>query len=90
MMFVYKIRRKSDGLFSTGGMSPNWSKTGKTWNAIGHLKNHLHQFDHIYDYNRETGQSFYRDETPNIYGGCEIITYELDTRIVEAERKDVC
>lgn len=38
----YKIRRKSDGLYSKGGMNPRFTKTGKTWSNIGHLKNHFH------------------------------------------------
>jgi len=40
-MKLYKIRRISDGLFSMGGMYPYFSKVGKTWNTIGHLRNHL-------------------------------------------------
>lgn len=39
--YVYKIRRKSDGLYSKGGSSPTFSKNGKTWNTIGQLKSHL-------------------------------------------------
>lgn len=37
---MYKIRN-SKGLFSTGGMSPSFSKVGKIWSNIGHVKNHL-------------------------------------------------
>lgn len=37
----YKIRN-SEGLFSTGGYTPKWHKTGKTWKQIGHIKNHIH------------------------------------------------
>lgn len=39
----YKIRRRSDGLFSSGGRSVKWSVRGKTWRNSGALKNHLHQ-----------------------------------------------
>lgn len=42
-MKLFKIMNR-DGLFSTGGMRPRWSKRGKTWNSIGHLKCHLTQF----------------------------------------------
>lgn len=38
---IYKIRRKSDGLFSLGG--ERFSKTGKIWKNIGHVRNHLRQ-----------------------------------------------
>lgn len=41
---AWKIRRK-DGLYSTGGLCPKWSKRGKVWNSIGSLKNHLHLLD---------------------------------------------
>ena len=40
-MKLYKIRRKSDGLFSAGGYSPRWTKIGKVWRTLGPLKNHL-------------------------------------------------
>lgn len=38
----FKIRRQSDGQFSTGGASPRWSDTGKIWKARAHVTNHLH------------------------------------------------
>lgn len=40
----FKIRRR-DGLFSTGGCRPRWTKNGKTWTNLGHLKNHLNITD---------------------------------------------
>lgn len=40
---VFKIKDSVTGLFSTGGMSPNWTKRGKTWNQINHVKTHLRQ-----------------------------------------------
>ncbi|PGO60593.1 hypothetical protein [Priestia megaterium] len=45
-MKAYKIRNKETGEFSRGGSSNIyiWSKTGKTWANIGHVKNHLHHF----------------------------------------------
>lgn len=89
-MKIYKIRRKSDGLFSTGGVSPSWSKTGKTWNQIGHLKNHLNQFKDRYDYDFETKKHIRVDKIPKYYSDCEIIVYELTQAIVEEERQDVC
>lgn len=43
---VYKIRDKETGLYAMGGSNTSslWSKTGKTYSNIGHLKNHLHSF----------------------------------------------
>jgi len=37
---VYKIRN-AEGLFSTGGTTPRWTKQGKTWTALNHLSAHL-------------------------------------------------
>jgi hypothetical protein len=60
---VYMIRRRSDGLLSSGGNYPQFGKTGKVWKNIGHVKNHLHQF---IDYNgKVTGYK---------YNDCEIVT----------------
>lgn len=36
----YKIQ-SPEGLFSTGGCRPKWTKGGKTWTSLAHLKNHL-------------------------------------------------
>lgn len=41
---AYKIRSKETGMFSRGGDSRVWTKKGKTWSTIGHLKNHLAMF----------------------------------------------
>ena len=62
-MIVYKIRRKADGMFSTGGSSPSFTKNGKIWKQKGHLTNHLNQLD---------------NDSKFIYlTVCEIIPYEL-------------
>lgn len=34
---AYKIMRKSDGLFAKAGLS-RFTKSGKVWNAVGHIK----------------------------------------------------
>ena len=41
---AYMIRRMSDGLFSTGGASPRFTKTGKIWKNLNNLHNHLALF----------------------------------------------
>lgn len=41
---IYKIRDIETGLYSTGGMSPRWTRHGKGWTSLGALKLHLHQF----------------------------------------------
>ncbi len=79
---VYMIRRKSDGLFSSGGMSPAFRKTGKVWSTLGHLKLHLNMFVGI-AYN--SGYSWHQHghnvqpQTVSIssfYDGCEIVELE--------------
>ena len=42
-MKVFKIR-DANGLYSTGGTSPEFTQGGKVWNNIGHVKSHLRQF----------------------------------------------
>lgn len=42
-MSAFKIRDLATGLFSTGGSMPRWSKRGKVWSNIGHIKLHLQQ-----------------------------------------------
>jgi hypothetical protein len=49
----YKVRRKSDGLFSCGGQGEKFNMTGKTWNNIGHVKNYLWQIIPYYFRYRE-------------------------------------
>lgn len=62
-MKVYKLQRISDKTFSTGGLHPSFTKTGKTWNKKSHLKNHLTLVDDHYARNK----SFYAYSTPNPY-----------------------
>ena len=37
----YKIKRRSDDLFSNGGSYPKFTKKGKIWRTLGHLRSHL-------------------------------------------------
>jgi hypothetical protein len=61
--FIYKIRRRSDGLFSSGGTCPSFSKKGKVWTARGHVTSHLSQFG---DSNKKL---YYKD--------CEVVCIEI-------------
>ena len=38
---AYKIRRETDGLYSSGGQHPIFTTKGKIWSKIRYLKNHL-------------------------------------------------
>ncbi len=44
---VFKIRNTRTGEYS--GPGHRWSKQGKAWSNIGHLKNHLHYANGKYD-----------------------------------------
>ena len=73
---IYKIRRKSDGLFSMGGDSPKFNKNGKVWKQIGHLKNHLAI---IKQYLNSSSQHIANDMIQK-YKNCEIVEYEIVER----------
>lgn len=72
-MYIYKIRRKTDGLFSSGGTYPTFSKKGKTWTARGHVTSHLSQFG---DRKKE-----------QYYKNCEVVRIEIQE--VDADVTDV-
>ncbi len=58
----YKIRRKIDGKFSTGGRSPGFSKGGKTWTSHANLRRHLAELEQGWG-----GKDRYED--------CELVEY---------------
>lgn len=59
---VWKIRNK-DGLWSNGGSVPSFSKRGKVWNNLGHLKNHLNSMNPR-RYDSATGTYYYPNKLP--------------------------
>jgi hypothetical protein len=67
-MLLYKIKRKTDGKFSAGGTSPNFSPTGKSWTR-GHLKQHLALLKLCYGWHGMAGV---------LYPDCEIIEYTVE------------
>ncbi len=67
-MKVYKIQRKSDGLFSKGGTNIHFAEKGKTWNARGHVTSHLAQLDR---YEKQK------------YVGCSVVEFEIVETVAE-------
>jgi hypothetical protein len=65
-MKVYKIRRKSDGLFSTGTINPKFTKRGKIWIEPHFMQNHI-----IMLIKQNKGNI-------NTYFDCEYVEYELN------------
>lgn len=59
---LYKIRQKSDGLFSAGGTYPRFTSVGKIWKK-GPLHSHLNLVK--------------RADNEDIYDDCEIVAIEL-------------
>lgn len=74
MTTIYMIRRKSDGLFSTGGTTPTFNEKGKQWKARNHVTSHMKQVGS--SYSRKTKADYYKD--------CEVVTYEVVMTEVEA------
>lgn len=65
-MKVYRIRDK-DGRYSSGGTDPDFTKAGKTWANIGHVKNHIRQF-------------MGRHRISEIYDDAEIVEIEVEEK----------
>jgi hypothetical protein len=63
MTLIYKIRDKKTGLYSGGGSWVHWTKNGKSWGNIGHVKAHLKQVD------------YYRRGT--VYANAELVVFEI-------------
>ena len=72
MKTVYKIRRKSDGLFSTGGSWPSFNKKGKIWTARNHVTAHIGQV------------GGYGKKLKDFYSDCEVVLFEIVENELEA------
>ncbi len=73
----YRIRRKSDGLFSSGGSvirdNLKFTRRGKAWSNKSGLSNHLVLI--------ETEKGHHSDRrrlAQTVYDGCEIVCQDLD------------
>ncbi len=74
---VYMIRRKTDGLYSTGGMNPQWRKNGKIWTKAG-LKLHLNLFVSVQCPARPAGHRRRPDrwiKIRNEYVWCDVVEF---------------
>lgn len=71
----YKIKRRSDGLFSNGGSCPKFTKKGKIWRTMGHLRSHLN--------NVGVRRGF------QIYDDCEVIELVLNEHILCSVRAEL-
>ena len=69
-MMLYKIRRRSDGKFSTGGRWPSFKATGKTWGRIQDIVTHYGQIN---------------PRNKHVYDDCEVVFYEEDGEMDASE-----
>lgn len=60
-MKMYKIQRLSDGLYSTGGSKPGWTKQGKVWTRLNHITAHL---------------TLVRDCNAAVYANCCVLVFD--------------
>ena len=65
---LYRIMN-AEGLFSKGGTNPSFTKRGKIWTNIGHVKSHIHMLN---KYGRQT----YRN-------GCVLQTYYISETVTD-------
>lgn len=69
-MLIYRLKSNKTGLFSKGGSTPSFSKTGKIWKNIGHLKNHINQLG-------RHGRQIYQDKDVVLITS-EVVETEID------------
>ena len=83
-MKIYKIQRISDGLFSTGGITPDFSKKGKIWSALGHVTSHLTgcvegaYYSKSYSYQGNMYQGNMDHATGTLLANCILIEYDVN------------
>lgn len=80
----YKLRRKSDGLYSNGGSWPSFTSKGKTWNTLAALSGHLAQ--HTGDRYAKTRRYHWHDKQEGVdWQDLEIVCLEVRENVVEKQ-----
>jgi hypothetical protein len=83
-LLQFKIRRKSDNLFSDGGQFPTFSQDGKVWSRLNHLNCHLACVaEAISSYNNNARNRYKNTEITYPlrswpYDDCEIVLQEYE------------
>jgi len=86
---VYKIRDKVTGLFSAGGSEPRWTKKGRAWSSMVHLKSHIANL--ILRLPSGWGHPNRWGRAPHPYATAEVVVFEVsesgtqDVSVVLAE-----
>jgi len=74
---VYKIQDRTTKLFSKGGSTPRFAKTGKSWPSLAALKSHLKLVTQGLS-GRKPGL------LTKAYKNCDIVTYTVNQSKLEA------
>jgi hypothetical protein len=80
---VYKIRRKSDGFFSGGGMHPSFSKKGKVWSNLQALRSHITLVKKNNGLDVKYWSNLWGPPPEYPYKNCELIEYIGQENIIE-------
>lgn len=79
---VYMIRRRSDGLYSSGSSWPVFRKNGKMWSTLSKLKQHLSNY-YYHCMIRKNGKpvgidvTAWADMPRNAYVNCDVVEAEV-------------
>ncbi len=80
---VYMIRRRSDGLYSSGSAWPVFRKIGKMWGSLGKVRMHLSNYYHNCMI-RKNGKNIgiditaWADMSRNVYLDCDVVEAEVE------------
>ena len=75
MTTIFRIRRKSDGLFSIGRTYPRFTVKGKAWKQRNHVTSHMTQIGRAWG-TGQTKHDYYKD--------CEVVEYEVIEKEIKA------
>ncbi len=73
-IFGYKIRRISDGRYSTGGSTPEFTSVGNTWSNKQSLHSHFAVIQEYGEYAMRHKNDKIPDFVTQTYEDCEVVT----------------
>lgn len=74
MAYIYRIRQKSTGLYSTGGFYPSkFNKTGKTWLSLNAVSTHIAGYANSLEWYKKNDKKAFKDP----YEDCELVKIKL-------------
>jgi len=76
---MFKIRRDKDGLFSTGGSYPTFTKRGKIWHQLGHVKAAITLAAQRHEYFLQSLAQRGKPPEPFRYDGCSVVELVMQT-----------